>query len=82
MPSALRTNFTYDGVTYLARTNQEQIALGDNLLSIVVPEIMASQALVDKTVTVVFVSTASEPALEVSVKVNVVVAGWFTAFKF
>lgn len=44
MHSALSTNFTYNGTTYTAGTDQEAIALGDNFLSIVVPEIMASQA--------------------------------------
>jgi phosphatidylinositol-3-phosphatase len=44
MHSALSTNFTYNGVTYLAGTDEEQIALGDNFLSIIVPEIEASQA--------------------------------------
>jgi hypothetical protein len=44
MHSALTTNFTYDGVTYLAGTDAEKIALGDNFLSKVVPLIMASKA--------------------------------------
>ena len=44
MHSSLSTPFTYHGVTYGANPNQEAIALGDNFLSIVVPEIMASQA--------------------------------------
>ena len=44
MHSALNTDFTYDGVKYKAGTDEEAIALGDNFLSIVVPEIMASQA--------------------------------------
>jgi hypothetical protein len=44
MHSPLYTNFTYHGVTYMARTAQQEIPLGDNFLSIVVPEIMASQA--------------------------------------
>jgi phosphatidylinositol-3-phosphatase len=44
MHSPLNTNFTYDGVTYQAGTYQETIALADNFLSIVVPEIMSSQA--------------------------------------
>jgi phosphatidylinositol-3-phosphatase len=44
MHSSLNTNFTYDGVTYTHNTDQEAIAEGDNFLSIVVPEIMASQA--------------------------------------
>jgi hypothetical protein len=44
MHSSLNTNFTYNGVTYLAHTDAEEIAMGDNFLSIVVPEIMASKA--------------------------------------
>jgi hypothetical protein len=44
MHSSLNTNFTYNGVTYLAGTDQEAVALGDNFLSIIVPEIEASQA--------------------------------------
>ena len=47
MHSALSTNFTYDGVTYQAGTDAEQIALGDNFLSQIVPEIEASQAFKD-----------------------------------
>jgi hypothetical protein len=44
MHSSLNTNFTYNGVTYAAGTDQESIALGDNFLSKIVPMIMASQA--------------------------------------
>jgi phosphatidylinositol-3-phosphatase len=44
MHSALNTDFTYKGVTYAAGSDEEQIALGDNFLSILVPEIEASQA--------------------------------------
>ena len=44
MHSALNTDFTYNGVTYKAGTDAEQIALGDNFLSMLVPEIEASQA--------------------------------------
>jgi hypothetical protein len=44
MHSALNTSFTYNGVTYAAGTDQEAVALGDNFLSIIVPEIEASQA--------------------------------------
>jgi hypothetical protein len=44
MHSALATNFTYNGVTYLAGTDSEKIAMGDNFLSQVVPMIEASQA--------------------------------------
>jgi hypothetical protein len=44
MHSALNTNFTYNGVTYKAGTDAEQIALGDNFLSKIVPMIEASAA--------------------------------------
>jgi len=47
MHSALSTNFTYNGVTYLAGTDQEQIALSDNFLSKIVPLIEASTAFKD-----------------------------------
>ena len=44
MHSSLNTPFTYQGVTYAANTDQEAVALGDNFLRKIVPEIMASQA--------------------------------------
>ena len=44
MHSALNTNFTYNGQTFAAGTDQEAVALGDNFLSMLVPEIEASQA--------------------------------------
>jgi phosphatidylinositol-3-phosphatase len=44
MHSSLNTTFTYKGVTYAANTDQEAVALGDNFLSMIVPEIEASQA--------------------------------------
>jgi hypothetical protein len=44
MHSSLNTSFTYNGVTYAAKTDQEAVALGDNFLSQIVPEIEASQA--------------------------------------
>jgi len=44
MHTALNTNFTYNGVTYLHNTDAEQIALGDNFLATVVPQIEASPA--------------------------------------
>jgi hypothetical protein len=44
MHSSLNTDFTYNGVTYTHNTDQESIALGDNFLSQIVPQIMASQA--------------------------------------
>jgi phosphatidylinositol-3-phosphatase len=44
MRTALSTNFTYNGVTFQAGSDAEQIAQGDKFLSILVPEIEASQA--------------------------------------
>lgn len=44
MHSSLNTPFTYNGTTYAANTDQEAVALGDNFLSKIVPQIMASQA--------------------------------------
>lgn len=47
MHSSLNTSFTYNGVTNAANTDQEAVALGDNFLSMIVPEIEASQAFKD-----------------------------------
>ena len=44
MHSSLNTDFTYNGVTYAHNTDAEAIAIGDNFLSQIVPQIMASQA--------------------------------------
>jgi phosphatidylinositol-3-phosphatase len=44
MHSALNIDFTYKGVTYAAGSDEEQIALGDNFLSQIVPLIEASKA--------------------------------------
>ena len=54
MHSSLNTSFTYKGVTYAAGTDQEAVALGDNFMSIVVPEIEASQAFKDNGVIVIW----------------------------
>jgi phosphatidylinositol-3-phosphatase len=54
MHSSLNTSFTYNGHTYAAGTDQEAVALGDNFLSIVVPEIEASQAFKDNGVIVIW----------------------------
>jgi hypothetical protein len=54
MHSSLNTNFTYNGVTYQHNTDAESIALGDNFLSIVVPEIEASQAFQNNGVIVIW----------------------------
>jgi hypothetical protein len=43
MHSALSSSFTYNGVTY-APGDEQEIAMGDNFLSIIVPMIMASDA--------------------------------------
>jgi hypothetical protein len=54
MHSALNTNFTYNGVTYQAGTDQEAVALGDNFLSQIIPEIEASQAFQNNGVIVIW----------------------------
>jgi phosphatidylinositol-3-phosphatase len=52
--SSLNTSFTYNGVTYAANNDQEAVALGDNFLSMIVPEIEASQAFKDNGVIVIW----------------------------
>ena len=54
MHSSLNTTFAYKGVTYAANTDQEAVALGDNFLSMIVPEIEASQAFKDNGVIVIW----------------------------
>jgi len=54
MHSSLNTNFTYNGVTYAAKTDQEAIAIGDNFLSKIVPTIMASKAYKNNGVIVIW----------------------------
>lgn len=54
MHSSLNTNFTYNGVTYTHNTDQESIALGDNFLSKIVPQIMASRAYKDNGAIVIW----------------------------
>ena len=54
MHSSLNSNFTYNGVTYTHNTDQESIALGDNFLSKIVPQIMASQAYKNNGVIVIW----------------------------
>lgn len=54
MHSSLNTSFTYNGVTYAAGTDQEAVALGDNFLSKIVPEIEASKAFQDNGVIVIW----------------------------
>jgi phosphatidylinositol-3-phosphatase len=54
MHTPLNTSFTYNGVTYAAGADQEAVALGDNFLSMIVPEIEASQAFKDNGVIVIW----------------------------
>jgi len=54
MHSSLNTPFTYNGVTYAAGTDQQAIAIGDNFLSMIVPQIMASQAYKNNGVIVIW----------------------------
>ena len=54
MHTPLNTNFTYDGTTYLGGADQEAVALGDNFLSKIVPEIEASKAFKDDGVIVIW----------------------------
>jgi hypothetical protein len=54
MHSSLNTNFTYNGVTYTPDTDHEAVALGDNFLSQIVPQIMASQAYKNNGVIVIW----------------------------
>jgi phosphatidylinositol-3-phosphatase len=61
MHSALNTNFTYKGVTYAAGSDEEQIALGDNFLSQIVPEIEASPAFKDNGMIVIWNDETEQP---------------------
>ena len=54
MHSSLNTDFTYQGVTYAHNTDQQAIAIGDNFLSQIVPQIMASQAYKNNGVIVIW----------------------------
>jgi phosphatidylinositol-3-phosphatase len=54
MHSSLNTPFTYNGIKWAANTDQEGVALCDNFLSKVVPEIEASKAFKDNGVTVIW----------------------------
>ena len=42
--SSLSTNFTYNGTTYTHGTDQQAIAIGDNFLSQIIPEIQSTNA--------------------------------------
>ena len=44
MHSSLSTNFTYNGTTYTHGTDQEAIAIGDNFLATIIPQIEATTA--------------------------------------
>lgn len=44
MHSSLSTNFTYNGTSYTHGTDQQAIAIGDNFLATIVPQIQATQA--------------------------------------
>jgi autotransporter-associated beta strand protein len=54
MHSALSTNFTYDGTTYTAGSDQEAVAEGDNFLSKIIPQIEASQAFKNNGVIIIW----------------------------
>lgn len=54
MHSPLSTNFTYDGTTYTAGSDQEAIAQGDTFLSLIVPQIEASQAFQNNGVIIIW----------------------------
>jgi hypothetical protein len=54
MHSSLNTDFTYNGMTFMHNTDQEAIATGDNFLSMIVPQIMASKAYKDRGVIVIW----------------------------
>jgi hypothetical protein len=54
MHSSLNTPFTYNGIKWAANTDQEGVALCDNFLSKVVPEIEASKAFKDNGVIVIW----------------------------
>jgi hypothetical protein len=62
MHSALNTNFTYNGVTYQSGTDAEQIALGDNFLSKIVPEIEASKAFQNNGEIVIWNDETEQPS--------------------
>src|SRR5262249_4087919 len=54
MHSSLNTDFVYNGVTWTHNTDQQAIAIGDNFLSMIVPQIMASQAYKNNGVIVIW----------------------------
>jgi len=62
MRSSLTGGFTYNGVNYMG--DQASIAQGDNFLSIIVPEIEASQAYKNNGVIVLWWDeTGSSPVI-------------------
>jgi hypothetical protein len=60
MHSSLNTDFTYNGMTFTHKTDQEAIAIGDNFLSMIVPKIMASHAYKNKGVIVIWFDETEE----------------------
>jgi hypothetical protein len=60
MHSSLNTDFNYNGMTFTHKTDQEAIAIGDNFLSIIVPQIMASHAYKNKGVIVIWYDETEE----------------------
>ena len=54
MHSSLDTNFDYAGQTWTHNTDQEAVALGDNFLSMIIPQIEASQAFKNNGVIVIW----------------------------
>jgi len=53
MHSATSANFTYHGVTYSGGSDQCAIAIGDNFLSIIIPQIMATAAFTNNGVIII-----------------------------
>src|SRR5262249_56589846 len=53
MHSSLNTDFTYQGVTWAHNTAQQAIAIGDTLLSQIIPKLMAAHAYKNHTVIVI-----------------------------
>ena len=60
MHSSLKTDFAYNGVTYAAGTDEQQIALGDNFLSKIVPLIESSQVFRNNGLIVIWTDETEE----------------------
>ncbi|HVX12713.1 MAG TPA: DUF4214 domain-containing protein [Pirellulales bacterium] len=72
-------NFTYNGVTYnssnpLSGTDQEAIAQGDNFLSKIIPEIMASQAYKNNGMIVIWFDETEGPNANQSALTEIVIS--------